>query len=428
MSAIRSVLLALVLVLAGLPAAAGATSPRPATDVGATGGSASIHGPAATSMNGTTTPFVIRTVPNMTNYLDIEGAAVERGDYGRADLDVGSAVAMESAELHAEYDRRVFDAAYGNLTTEAERTRYLRATVSRLDARIQALDADQQRAISRYNSGIIGTETLLGELATVHVAAQEVAAQLESLQSSTGLALTEAVDLQINALEAELVGLRGPVTARAGAAVAGEQPVMNVYALTSSDAVVLSATDDRRTDREAFLPGDRDPSRPNQFVRTGDPGPGGINAAGERALELYPWIHTDTSPRSIQRFGNTSVYRFAFDHSHGRLVTYLDGGTESAFRERQRLWVGRLPVRTVSTNTTAAVELTVNRTYATGPMEVTATDPVTGQPVDATVVVDGYRVGSTGPDGSLWTISPYGNVVLEARVPSGNATVDFPAT
>jgi hypothetical protein len=75
-------------------------------------------------------------------------------------------------------------------------------------------------------------------------------------------------------------------------------------------------------------------------------------------------------------------------------------------------------------NRTASVELRVNHTYGTGPMEVVVTAAVTERPLNATVFVDGYRVGTTGIDGRLWTTGPHPSGVVTVRTAEGNVSVE----
>jgi hypothetical protein len=57
-------------------------------------------------------------------------------------------------------------------------------------------------------------------------------------------------------------------------------------------------------------------------------------------------------------------------------------------------------------------------------MEVVVTTAVTERPLNATVFVDGYRVGTTGIDGRLWTTGPHPSGVVTVRTEDGVATVE----
>lgn len=408
---LRPVLLAVALaVVATVPlaAAAGATSgPTVASD--------------DASAADVTQSFVVRDVPNTTNYLDIPQEDVERGERGETSLDVAGAVAMDVQRLRGEYSTRAFDAAYGDATGEAARVRQLRAEVDRLDRRIRLLATRQRTSIDAYNADDISADLLVRRLVAIDVAARGIDAQFAHLAQSAGVSLPDELDDRIETLEAELVPLTGHVRERAGVAITGQRPATDVYALTSTSGLVLSTTDDERVYREAHLPNNREPVGPDRFVTENDPT--GITAANERASQLYPWAYSDTGP-SLDRFGRTSVYQISLDHSQGTLTTFLDGTTETSFRELQVLQVDRLPTTTVA-NQTTGLAVRVNRTYGTGPMEVTAVDRGTGEPAAATVVVNGVTVGTTGADGSLWTVTPHRSVRIEVRTPSATVELSF---
>jgi hypothetical protein len=398
MSRIRPLLLAVA--LAGLVLAPVASA-TPALD------GVAAPGPAQASAD---TP--VRNVENTTNVLDIEQEAVERGDYGEASLDVGAAIDRATTSVGAEHSRRAFERRYADAGNESERTVELRREVDRLDRRVEAVERRQQRAIARYNDDELAASELLRELAAVDAAARQISVRFEHLRDRAGFSLPAALDERIDGLESRLVALRGPVRARLVAATAGRAPATTAYAVTSADAVVLGTTDGTQFYREAHLPDNYAAGEPNQFVTDDDPG--GITGANERGNELYPWAYADAQ-RSLNQLSG-SVYRVTLDHSQGTLESYLDGSTRSVFHEVQTLRVDRLPTST-TTNETSALVLRVNRTYGTGPMAVRVVDATTGRPVDATVRVNGYPVGTTGADGSLWTTTPHrqASVVAEAN-------------
>jgi hypothetical protein len=115
------------------------------------------------------------------------------------------------------------------------------------------------------------------------------------------------------------------------------------------------------------------------------------------------------------------------------LNVYLDASTTDVFREDQTRDLDTVPVRTVATNASTTVKLTVNSTHETGPLAIELTRPGTDNPVEGAVYVDGTFVGTTGSDGTLWTIDTRGEtsvrvetddgIELSARFPA-NATVD----
>jgi hypothetical protein len=119
------------------------------------------------------------------------------------------------------------------------------------------------------------------------------------------------------------------------------------------------------------------------------------------------------------------VYLLSPTHEQGQIWSYLSGATREVFHERQTKRPELVPVTDRATNQTADRRLAVATTSPTGPLNVTLADPLTGDPVDAPVLVDGHRVGTTGPDGQLWTVQPEGRFRVTA-VGATNLTVRTP--
>lgn len=353
---------------------------------------------------------VVRDQVNATNYLDIERGEVERAGYGDSSLDVGAAVQMDVERLRGDYERRAFDAAYADST---QRTDRLRAEVDRLDARADALAARQDRVVEAYNAGELTTAQFLRELAVVDVTAREVDAQLQRLEDRPDVLLPSALENRVFAIQTDLIPLTGEARALAAAALRGERPGGGTYVVTAERGFVVASMDGDRFVREATLPENHGPAGQDNFVTDEDPT--GVNNANDRARELYPWTYANSLP-GLQR--KATVYTVSLDHPHGSLVTYLDGASTDVFSERQTLRVDRLPTESTA-NLTGSVALRVNRTYGTGPMRVAAADPVTGESLDAVVVVNGDAVGRTGADGAVWTVTPQESVRI--RVYTGVA-------
>jgi hypothetical protein len=131
---------------------------------------------------------------------------------------------------------------------------------------------------------------------------------------------------------------------------------------------------------------------------------------------------------SLSGFGDSSVYLVEASHPQGDLRAYLDGATRDVFHETQANAPEAVPVALTRTASTDRLRLQVNATHATGPMWVTVTRP--GGPnataVDATVRVNGQRVGTTGADGRLLTLQPAGSFRVNATAGTANVTLSGP--
>jgi hypothetical protein len=358
--------------------------------------------------------LVMNEQPNTTNYLGIADGDIERQGYAQPSLDVGATLDREVSDWKTEYSTRTFEAAYSAADAQAERVSRIRTELDRIEERIDDLDDRRQQALAAYNAGEISTQVFFGRLAAIDAGARGVESRLQRLRAVAGLSLTTDLDTRLSSLEPGLLPLRGPVTERVGEAIEGDRESFTLYAVTATDGLVVATADDPAFYRDAYLGSNRETVGQNQF--SGDDRTG-ITSADRRARELYPWAYARATP-SLDGFPETSVYRVTLNNPHGNLETYLDGRTTEAFRELQEKRLSSLPYRT-STVVDGPARLRVNRTHGTGPMEVAVLDNATGQPLNATVSVNGYRIGTTGSDGRLWTVTPQQGVRIDAETESG---------
>jgi hypothetical protein len=354
---------------------------------------------------------------NTSNYLGINDEAVETTGYQRAGLNVGGAVQRDVAALRGEYASFTFEQRYENTTGTSARTALLREEAGRLDERVQQLELRRNRLLDDYNAGEIDAEEFLRELAAIDTTARAVDDQFTRIRGAAGLELPSDLDTKMDNLDGDLLSLRGPVRGQVGAAMAGERPPVPVYAVTSQTGIVLSSIERSQYHREAYLGQNREQVGPDRFVT--DDSPNGVVTAVSRTTELYPWVSSNSrSGPPVEGIGNTSIYFVELRHPHGSLNTYLDGRTESPFREVQTKSLEDVPL-TATTNASQGVELTVNRTHATGPMQISVRDNVTGDALEANVIVNGDDLGSTGDDGDLWALTPKQAVRLEVTTSDG---------
>ncbi|QLH80523.1 DUF7096 domain-containing protein [Halosimplex pelagicum] len=354
---------------------------------------------------------------NTSNYLGISDGAVEAADHQRVGLNIGGALQRDVASLQGRYASLTFEERYENTTGERARSRFLHEEVARLGERVQQLEFRRNRLIDDHNSGDVDTREFLRELAALDATARAVADQFARIRSATGLELPSDLDTKMSNLEGDLLSLYGPVRAQVGASMAGDRAPVPVYTVTSQTGIVLSSVERSQYYREAYLGQNREQVGPNRFVT--EDSPNGVGTAVRRMTELYPWASANAHlGPDVQGIGNTSIYHVELRHPHGSLGTYLDGRSESPFREFQTKSLEDVPW-TATTNESEGVELTVNRTHATGPMHLTVTDNRTGDPLAANVTINGQRVGSTGNDGELWTLTPKQAVRIEVTTSGG---------
>jgi hypothetical protein len=374
-----------------------------------------------------------------TAYLTLGSGEVEATNVTAVGLDVGASVAVDDARLRARYEQLRLLEAFESASTAGERRAVVALARDRLDERIAELEARERRALRGYNRGDIGPGAYVRELAAVDAGADALSPVLQRLYQYSQSAEDSPVEpAEVAALKARLVGLSGPVRELAASAMQGEASVERVYVATSGSGVVLSAvvgeSFDRQYVREAYLPDERAAGAPDQFFRNGQYQ---LEDAQDRARDLYPWAFDNQLAFSVgSRTGApflylAGVYSVTVDHRQGTprngdLITYVDGGTTEVFREVQYLSVDDVPTAIPRTNTSDGLILQVNRTYAGGPLEVSVRDSETNDSVSATVYVNGERVGRTGADGRLWTVTPRDPFVVKAT--TGDGSVEVPIT
>ena len=373
---------------------------------------------------------------NTTAYLAIESGGVERARFGAASIDAGGTAALDAAEFEARYSYLSVVETFTAAETTAQREVAVELALERLDGRVAALERREREALAAFNAGDMTTRTYLRELAVIDTRADGLSRSLAQLyEFSNSMRDPPVAPERIAGLKARLVGLRGPVRDRTADAMRGTTEPIRVFVETSKTAVVLATVTgsefNRQYVREVYLPAARNPDGVDRFRIDGGYD---LEAARERASELYPWTFENAGPTStgieagepyLYRVG---VYSVSVDHPHGTaargdLVTYIDGATGEVFREVQFKDISEIPTTESRVNRSDGIHLAVNRTHAGGPLSVHARSNVTGEPVEATVFVDGEPVGTSGSDGRFWTVAPREAFTVTVRSEGHNVTV-----
>jgi hypothetical protein len=375
----------------------------------------------------------VRTDRNTTAYLALV-AELETRRFGTATFDVGGAIAADGGSTRSTYEttwlRSSFAAAGDNRT---RRQRVVERSADRIEARIDALERRERRALERYNSGEISARTYLRELAAIDRAAGSLRESVSLLHTYSAAVGQPVSERRIAAQKVRLLPLEGPVRDRVHAAIRGDEPPTRVYIETSSQGIVLATIDrgafTQQYLREAYVPSARNSGGIDRFERSDNR----LRTARDRAAELYPWAFENRGPTSTGSFGgepflySAGVYSVRVGHPHGTsrtydLITFLDGGTRGVFREVQYKDLSAIPTVAAGSNTSSGVTLQVNRTRTGGPMLVTVTNATTGAPVEATVLANGERVGVTDIGGERWLVAPGPTATITAVSGERNVT------
>ncbi|MCU4717845.1 DUF7096 domain-containing protein [Halapricum hydrolyticum] len=401
----RTALLAVVLLLAGVTAGLAGSASGPAAD---TGDSRTLQASLGQA-NGT------------TNYLQVPDEDLQRTGLYRASVDVTAATRIDGDRLALEHAFESFRTRFERADTEAERTAAVRELTETLDDHTATLRQRQERAIDRYNAGDLGPNEFIVVLTRVDATAEEVqdtAGSVITLDETTlDYTLPPEYETQLRNYEADVLTSRGLIReVEFRPAIAGSGPSRLVYVETGSESVVVTTIVNDRYVREGFDTRALDPDGTPQLRTFLD--------ALNRAEVLYPWAMAPSSqkqPPRVETLRNASIFSVDVSHVQGELSLYLDASTTDVFKEQQiRDLTTVTPPRTY-TNGSGEFELTVNATHDTGPLEVSIVRRTTGGGANASVSIDGTSVGTTGPDGRLWTLDTRGTTSVRVTT-ANNAT------
>jgi hypothetical protein len=302
-------------------------------------------------------------------------------------------------------------------TTDLRRERLL-AALRDLETAVDELDRRQTAAVDAYSRGELTSQELLVTLVGISITAQELndrRTQLEELSADTrGFDIDRG---RLASIGNRLSAFIGPVRGHARAVLRGNADPHRFYVATGAGGVTISTIIGDTYVREAYR-GD---------LRNGAGSAIELEVALDIVAESYPVIW-NTTREQTQVFGGGETYPVRVVHGRGDLTAFVDSAATEVYAEHQRR-----PLETVVTagragRTDGDLRLTVNHTYPGGPVEVRAAD-ASGDPVDVAVSLrsgstDPQRVGTTGDDGTLWTVSPRARYTVSVEHRGRNVSVD----
>lgn len=348
--------------------------------------------------------------------LTLNGSA--RTSFATPSMDVATAVAIQRGGAAARLDQLALKERLAAASSNDEREQLLFEAATAAEIRIADL-RDEQRALrSAYVDREIDTATFVRRLALLHTRADRLRTRLAAIGAQADRLPRFSMNSRIQLLESKLIGSRGPVRERATAALRGDEPPARLYVSASVDGHELAMLQDGRYVRAAYRSDLQTPDSVSSFS---------LDAADSRAFSLYPVAYNDSrQPGFGQNIDGTiggNIYLVQLTFPSGSVNAYLDDGTRTVFFEIHERRLDLLGPRPGTEATANGTRLVVNRSFPGGPLEVTVTDNATGEPVSATVLVDGARF-ETGPDGSVWTLGP-ASVTFDVTAvrPGGNVTV-----
>ena len=361
----------------------------------------------------------VTPVDNTTNHLAIPASDVRSTTYNRSSIDVGVADAAGSSDLRSDYATTTFERQFFQQDSETARDRLVDETLTDIESQRTSLEQRNEAAIQQYANGVITATEFLRQLALIDAESRQLATRLDRIRATAGTApdysLSPAQRFRLENNRGVLKTYRGPISQRISAETAGETEPNAVYVEASLEGYMLSTVSDGQYTRETYLGQDREQTAVDQFAQTND----SLGAVNTRAENLYPWLYSEQYP-SVQTYGRSAIYQIQADHPNGRLTAYLDGGTANVFYETQTLDLTTVDRSEVATNVNQSVRVRVQQSFESGPLLVTVIDNSTGSTDDATVKINGKRIGTTGTDGALWTVEPRGEYTVTAITQDGD--------
>ncbi|WP_408956946.1 hypothetical protein [Natrinema sp. 74] len=357
-------------------------------------------------------------VTNTTNRLQLTGDV--RSDYTEYQPGLGMALASADDELRINHEQYAIIDEQFNSATGEEQAAMLRAAHEQLMQRADELEQRERRAVRAHAAGKLSTIGLLQALLRNHKEAAVLSERLDELYARANQVPEYSISKkQIRAGKLTLgfhqTPLRETLTQQFQTPANGHY---DVTVATSQNGYSLSLLSGNRYIGETVRFDNRNQTAPDKFEN--------LEAALKHSRELYPWADEHKQALSFEDNSRTpeNYYWTEFGHTQGRLEVYLDGGTGQVFREVQVLTVPSIPQTETGVGpwTGNGLNMTMNKTAKTGPVEVTVTDQDTNETVNATVTFDGVEVGQTGEDGTLWVVPMLGAHTLEAKTENGSVT------
>lgn len=372
-------------------------------------------------------PSLVSGYDNTSNYLTIAPDDVTEAGRTTIGMDAGLATGTDGRELQVAYDLEAFQTAFAAADSDGNRSAAVDDYVETLQSRASVLESRHREVVSDYGEGDVAADALLRERAAIDAEARHLQSTVTQVRTvareEPGYSLPDSLDGRLHNVAGRFDVLQGPLAERAATLSSRPDASQDVYVEGSPDGYVFASVQGSNYVREAYVGSAVNESAPDQFVAAGE---SRVIAAERRAEELYPWVRNNTLSKASRGWGSTDIYRYDATFTDGQITVYLDGGSTDTFREGQRVALDSIPVSATAETRNESVRMTVNRTFPTGPMQVSLTDTDAEESVDGTVVVDDRTVGTTGEDGHLWAIEPRGQVTVRATTTDANLTVTLP--
>jgi|GEM_PF-173853 len=353
--------------------------------------------------------------------LDVPPGSVERWGVDQQYVDLGPALALSTNATTDQLRTLAMVERVEAANTTEERRNRLQTALFELEQAVDELDQRQTAAVAAYGRGDISSRDMLVDLVRISIAAEELNDRRSRLEAL--VADTRGFDIdrgRLASISNRLSAFTGPVRAHAEAVLRGEADPHRFYLATGPQSVTVSTVLDETYIRESYR-GD---------LRNGAGDAIELEVALDIVASSYPAIW-NTTREQTQVFGGGETYPVRIAHSRGDLTAFVDSDARVVYAEHQRRPLASIVADQRVQRAGEEIRLVVNQTYPGGPVQIRTVDDETGEPIDATVSLavetgTARRLGTTGSDGVLWTLSPYRQytVTAEDRGESVDVVVD----
>ncbi len=366
-----------------------------------------ICSPAVASESGMSSSSA--TTPNVTNPVQPPGfnntayhlslGNPDRSDTYTPSLSLSTALQMDRSKLQAQKRMNTLDERLSNAKSNGEKRQILVRFSGNLSARLSAIQTKERTASQQFASQKIKTSRYVKDLALVETEADNVKSSMEYMKSE---AEQEGV-IRFSPNEWEfrtyLIPLQSRVRKSLVSDLQYETDPKPIYVATTSDGVVLSTVSGNQYIREAYRADYR-----NGSIHSN------LDGSEKYSLTMsqYPWVNQTNTTSGTNLNYRRGVALTKIIHSQGLINAYLDSGTKKIYREVQYKYLtgdNHVPYGTAVRNNSTNLNLVVNRTYSGGPLRINLTDG-SGDPVNGRIEVGNTPLGTTGKDGTIFTVSP----------------------
>lgn len=345
------------------------------------------------------------TAPNGTNAtvtrLGVGGPPTTEG-FATPTPAVSAAVSIGDREFRGQllgYDvlQRLREAD----TTASNRT-VVRTGLDTFQERVELLRDVELSATEAYYAGEIDATEFLQRMARVHAEAGATTAALEHVRDRARVIDGEAITFSLRArsfsVARDFDGFETPLRELLNRSFRDGESTPRIHVVASEDGFVLETLHDGTYVRDAIRFSHYDPTEPASIDRS---------EAISIVFDRYPTLATNSSVSGPNQIAGR-LWQVRIRYPEGESTVFLDRSTEQVYREVHELDLSDLHTQTAASRTDGGVQVVVNRTAAGNPYEVHVLDSQSGEPLDATVAVDGETVGTTGADGKLWALGATG--------------------